>query len=161
MLTEGHAFARHDHRACRSGALERAERLSRERGARLTPARRRVLEILLEGHKALGAYDVLERLAGAGHGATPPVAYRALNFLVEQGFAHRIERLNAFVACVHDDGVAHDPVFLICRACHRVAEGTDAARPGLEKAAAEAGFTIERTMVEVEGLCPACRAAEA
>ena len=62
MLTEGHAFARHDHRACRSGALERAERLSRERGARLTPARRRVLEILARNHRAVVVPDAVVKL---------------------------------------------------------------------------------------------------
>jgi hypothetical protein len=62
------------------------------RGVRLTPVRRRVLEILLEEHKAMGAYDVLTRLAAEGFGNQPPVAYRALEFLEDQGFAHRIRR---------------------------------------------------------------------
>ena len=91
------AFATHDHGACQSDALSRAEALAAERGVRFTPVRRRVLEILLEAHKALGAYDVLTRLSAEGFGNQPPVAYRALEFLEEQGFAHRIRlyRLHA------------------------------------------------------------------
>ncbi len=92
------AFDRHDHRACVSGALAAAEATCAEAGERLTPLRRRTLEILLESHSALGAYEVLARLEAEGFGSKPPVAYRALNFLVDQGFAHRIEGLSAFVA---------------------------------------------------------------
>jgi Fur family zinc uptake transcriptional regulator len=149
------AFARHDHAACIAQALQAADRTCAARGAQLTPVRRRTLEILLESHAALGAYDVLARLAAEGMGSQPPVAYRALGFLVEQGLAHRIERLNAFVACVHP-GAAHDPAFLICRACHKVAEA-EAAPGGPFAAAAPDGFRIEQTVVEAEGLCPACQ----
>ncbi|MEL6691127.1 MAG: transcriptional repressor, partial [Pseudomonadota bacterium] len=91
-------FEPHDHGACISDALAAADAQCAERNVRLTPVRRRVLEILLEEHHALGAYDVLDRLRDEGLGSQPPVAYRALEFLVKEGLAHRIERLNAFVA---------------------------------------------------------------
>jgi Fur family transcriptional regulator, zinc uptake regulator len=152
------AFATHDHAHCAEDALARAEVLTAAAKVRLTPVRRRVLEILLEEHKALGAYDVLARLAGEGFGNQPPVAYRALEFLVEQGLAHRIQRLNAFTACVHP-GEEHAPAFLICRNCHTVAEAeAGAARVSLEAEAARAGFLVERTTIEALGLCPNCRA---
>ena len=153
------AFAAHDHAHCTHDALERAEALTAATGARMTPVRRRVLEILLEEHKALGAYDVLARLAQDGFGNQPPVAYRALEFLVEQGLAHRIQRLNAFTACVHP-GEDHAPAFLICRSCHTVAEAeATAARQSLETEAARAGFQVERSTIEALGLCPNCRSA--
>jgi len=151
------AFAGHDHAACMSGSLALATRLCAERGAQLTPLRRRVLEILLESHRAMGAYDVLARLGAEGLGSKPPIAYRALGFLVEQGFAHRIERLSAFVACVHP-GSPHRPAFMICRACRKVAEAETA--PGGPFADGSApGFRIEQTVVEAEGLCPSCQVA--
>jgi Fur family transcriptional regulator, zinc uptake regulator len=152
------AFAAHDHAHCAHDALERAEALTAATGARLTLVRRRVLEILLEEHKALGAYDVLARLATEGFGNQPPVAYRALEFLVDQGLAHRIQRLNAFTACAHM-GEDHAPAFLICRSCHMVAESeATTARAALDSEAARAGFQVERTTIEALGLCPACRA---
>ena len=118
---------------------------------------RRVLEILLEAHKAMGAYDVLTRLAAEGFGNQPPVAYRALEFLEENGFAHRIRRLNAFTACMHP-GEAHAPAFLICRVCEKVAEAPAApVMTALTKAATHTGFVIERANVEALGLCPACQ----
>lgn len=153
------AFARHDHAHCAADALARADALAAERGVRLTPVRRRVLEILLEEHRAMGAYDVLNRLAAEGFGNQPPVAYRALDFLEEQGFAHRVRRLNAFAACMHP-GEAHSPAFLICRACDKLAEAPAAPiRAALEAAGVEIGFTVEGSSVEALGLCPDCRKA--
>ena len=152
-------FQHHDHSHCAGDSLARAEALMAERGARLTPVRKRVLEILLEAHKALGAYDVLQRLAAEGYGNQPPVVYRALDFLVEQGLAHRIQRLNAFTACMHA-GEAHAPAFLICDRCATVAEAPVAPiRAALEEAAAEMGFAVDRVSLEATGLCPACREA--
>ena len=152
------AFAPHDHGRCANDALGRAEAMLAGRTRRLTPVRRRVLQILLEAHRALGAYDVLNRLAAEGFGNQPPVAYRALEFLEEQGLVHRIRRLNAFAACMHP-GEAHAPAFLICRTCNLVAEAPAAAVTAALTAAATAlGFTIERATVEALGLCPACAA---
>ena len=148
-------FERHDHAACRERALAQAEATCE---GRLTPMRRRVLELLLESHVALGAYDVLQRLQAEGHRAQPPVAYRALDFLVTHGLAHKIERLNAFIAC-HRPDACEAPAFLICRACHRVAETASAPRRGaLARDARALGFEIEQTVIEAQGLCPGCRA---
>lgn len=152
------AFAAHDHRACVTGAIAAAEAVCAARGVQFTPVRRRVLEILLESHGAMGAYDVLARLDAEGLGKQPPIAYRALSFLVDQGLAHRIEKLNAFVACSHPGG-AHAPAFMICRGCGTVAEAVAEVGGPLGDTAAQAGFRIERTVVEAEGLCPACQVA--
>lgn len=152
------AFAPHDHSACSGDVLARADALCCDAGLRLTPVRRRALEILLEAHKALGAYEVLERLAADGFGAQPPVAYRALEFLVENGFAHRVRRLNAFAACMHP-GVPHSPAFFICRDCNAVAEAPVAdVRAALDAAANSIGFTVDRVSLEAVGQCPACAA---
>jgi len=153
------AFARHDHAICAEDALARADDLMARQGLRMTPVRRRVLQILLEAHRAMGAYDVLQRLAAEGFGNQPPVAYRALDFLEEHGLAHRIRRLNAFAACMHP-GEAHAPVFLICTGCNIVAEAPSAGvGAALGQAAAGVGFAIDRATVEAEGRCPACQAA--
>lgn len=146
----------HDHSACISTAMDRVERRCRAEGLQLTPVRRRVLEILLESHRALGAYDVLERLSAEGYGKQPPVAYRALDFLVEQGLAHRVRRLNAYAACVSDQR-DHSPAFLICRQCETVAEAeSPELREALAGLCAANGFAPERRTVELLGLCSRC-----
>lgn len=156
-MTTDPAFATHDHAHCRADVLARADALVAAQGGRMTPVRRRVLEILLEEHRALGAYDVLQRLVAEGFGNQPPVAYRALEFLEDQGLAHRIRRLNAFAACMHP-GEDHAPAFLICRSCNAVAEAPAApVRAALDRAAADLGFAVERANVEAVGLCPSCK----
>ncbi|MGY6536894.1 MAG: Fur family transcriptional regulator [Pararhodobacter sp.] len=157
--TEPHAaFSQHDHAHCVATTLQQAERVATERGLRLTPVRRRVLEILLERHSAMGAYDVLERLAEEGFGHQPPVAYRALDFLVANGLAHRIRRINAFIACDHP-GEAHHAAFLVCETCNGVAEiPADGLRAMLEAGARSTGFAIGRATIEAAGQCPECRA---
>ena len=85
-----------------------------QRAQRLTPIRRRVLEVLLESHKPLGAYEIIERSAASGAARPAPITvYRALDFLLEQGLVHKLARLSAFVGCVaepqeHDHDHAHD-----------------------------------------------------
>ncbi|MDF1855753.1 transcriptional repressor [Pseudooceanicola sp.] len=149
-------FDKHDHAGCIDAAVAAAEVHCASEGLRFTPVRRKALGILLREHRALGAYEMLDRLHEAGFGSQPPVAYRALEFLVSNGFAHKIERLNAFVACAHP-GINHSPAFMICRACDSVAEAQSLpVRDTLGDAARAAGFQIEWTMVEAIGLCPTC-----
>jgi Fur family zinc uptake transcriptional regulator len=149
-------FARHDHATCVLDGLSAAEARCTGEGLRFTPVRRKVLEILLREHRALGAYAILDHLRDEGFGSQPPVAYRALDFLLANGLAHKIERLNAFIACAHP-GKTHAPAFLICRVCESVAEAQSApARGALGAAARATGFQIERAVVEAEGICPAC-----
>lgn len=157
MTEQSLAFVDHEHGGCIARGIADAEALCEARSLRLTQARRRVLEILLQEHRAIGAYEVLNRLSELGENAHPPAAYRALDFLVEHGLAHKIECINAFVACSRP-GEGHAPAFLICRDCRGVAE-TDASLNStpLDSAAEDVGFAVERTSIEVEGLCPSCR----
>ncbi|MGV6849563.1 MAG: Fur family transcriptional regulator [Marinibacterium sp.] len=151
-------FASHDHARCIRDALAAADEQCRSQKLQFTKARRRVLEILLQEHRALGAYDILPMLAAEGLGTQPPVVYRALDFLVRNGLAHRVELMNAYIACAHL-GDNHMPAFLICRDCHLVAEAdAGPARERLALAAGAEGFVIERAVIEVEGLCPSCAA---
>lgn len=159
--TDMPAFASHDHNDCVSRVLDAAEALCQAQKIRLTPIRRQTLEILISEHKAMGAYDVLAALSARGQAAHPPVAYRALDFLVTHGLAHKIERMAAYVACAHP-GEGHRPAFLICRTCQLVAEAHVPSDDGALGTAAKAlGFAIEETVIEAEGLCPSCQKAAA
>ena len=150
-------FHSHDHAHCVSTTLARAERYCAENRLKFTPIRRRALEILLQEHRALGAYDLLAVFAREGLGTAPPVAYRALDFLTSAGFAHKIEGLNAYIGCAHL-GADHAPAFLICTECKSVAEAeTDATKGRLGDVARAAGFTISHTVIEALGLCPKCQ----
>lgn len=132
--------------------MESAEALCAERSVRLTPVRRRALEILLEAHTAMGAYEVLEGLALDGLGGKPPQVYRALQFLIEQGFVHKLEALNAYIACV-SPGHCQLPCFMVCIQCGRVAEHS---APDISKqlnaAARQAGFSPSTAVLEMSGV---------
>ncbi|MEM6903462.1 MAG: Fur family transcriptional regulator [Pseudomonadota bacterium] len=162
------AFHDHDHShdACIADGIALAEARAAAAGQRLTPQRRQVLEILLADHQPLGAYEILERMADKdGNKPAPPIAYRALDFLRSLGVVHRIDRLNAFMACGLDHGGKADHsdcaggmAFLICERCNRAAElSGDSLRKQLSSLADGAGFEMHSATVELMGLCPKCR----
>lgn len=136
--------------------LEQAAQTCAARGAQLTALRREVLRLVLEADGPVTAYQLLDRLKQVRAGAVPPTVYRALDFLLAQGLIHRIERLNAFVACPESDH-QHTAQFLICRRCGSVTEldDTGVAR-ALDDAARRQGFHPSHAVVEIEGLCTAC-----
>lgn len=137
-------------------ALAEAERRCAVAGERMTAPRRRVLELLLGSEGPVKAYDLIASFGGEQGAAKPPTVYRALDFLERQGFAHRIESLNAYVACRMGEG-AHAAAFLICDCCGATAEIEPAAAAALAEPAARAGYTIDRITIEARGRCDACR----
>jgi len=148
----------HNHDACVSHALADARAICQQQNVRLTPTRERVLELIWQSHKPLGAYDVLAELTSEGHSAAPPTVYRALDFLQQHGLVHRIASLNAFTGCAHA-GEQHTSMFLICRACDNVLELTDASvSTAIHNAADAEAFRAEKVTLEVSGLCPRCQA---
>lgn len=143
------------HQGCIARALNRAEQLCQQQQQRFTSIRRRVLELVWQQHKPVGAYEVLELLQQENRTA-PPTVYRALDFLQQLGLVHRIASLNAYIGCVQP-GVPHDGQFLICESCHMLAELEVAAiTDAIETSAAASGFTAHRQTVEIMGLCPNC-----
>lgn len=151
----------HDHHRCVADAMDRADAVCARNGGRLTELRRRVLEIVWEQHRPVGAYDIIEVMSRDRARIAPPTVYRALDFLVAQGLVHRIDRLNAFVGCPRPDE-PHRAAFLLCRDCGEVAEvETTELDDLLHRIAARSDFQLEHRTIELTGLCAACRAKEA
>lgn len=145
-----------DHQRCIDEALTRAERLCHRHKQRFTAIRRRVLELVWQRHKPIGAYEVLELLQQDGRTA-PPTVYRALDFLQQAGLVHRIASLNAYVGCAHP-GKPHHGQFLICESCKSLAElDVPTISTAIEGCADASGFKTHRHTVEIIGLCPMCR----
>ena len=150
----------HDHEQCVSDALAAAEQVCERSGARLTPLRKRVLELVWQSHRPMGAYDLLDTLAREdGRRPAPPTVYRALDFLQEHGLVHRIASLNAFIGCPSPEH-NHQGHFLICRHC-RVAFELDQSliQPAISKVARQRDFSVEAETVEITGICAHCREA--
>lgn len=145
-------------KACR--VISEVESRCRQRGLRLTPTRRRVLELVLSAQGPIKAYDLLDRLKLEQPGAAPPTVYRALDFLLEHHFIHRLESLNAFVSCFHPEE-AHQGQFLICDECHSVHELHDAdLERKLRQTMEQESFQPSRQILEIHGLCMDCAGAD-
>ena len=137
--------------------LGRAASICESRGVRLTDLRRQVLGLILDRDAPTGAYDLLDQLRATRDSAAPPTVYRALEFLLEQGLIHKVERLSAFVGCIAHDDHHHAAQFLICRTCGRVTELEDhELSHALEHAAKRLGFTLGKATIEAEGQCADC-----
>lgn len=150
----------HNHLRCVDAALERVGAAFEAKGLRLTALRRQVFGEIAASHDAVGAYDVLERLARKGHRLAPISVYRAIDALLEAGAIHRLESRNAYFACHSSHAPTRSQMILACEQCRRVAEIDGAAVfEAMAGAIEAAAFTVRRTIVEVSGLCADCRAA--
>lgn len=137
--------------------IAEAQSLCQKRGVRMTPQRAEVLRLMAEQYGAISAYDLLDKLRISEPQAKPPTVYRALDFLLEQGFIHRVASNNSYVVCPHFEHPSHTSVMLICDHCASVSERH---AEGVEKLigtqAKLAGFTLRHTVIEVHGLCEKC-----
>ncbi len=136
--------------------LRHAERLCDQRGVRLTALRRLVLELVCQADRPVSAYEILDQMRQATRNPAPPTVYRALDFLLEQGFVHKLESLHAYIGCAHPDH-PHASQFLICSRCGQVDEIADEKiEQGLASAGEAVGFVTARPVVELHGVCAQC-----
>ena len=148
----GHHPHPHDARAF----VRAVAAVSKERGLRLTPLRMEVLQLVAAAGKPVKAYDLLDLLRDKHGNAAPPTVYRALDFLLENGFIHKLESINAFVSC-HHPAEAHQVPFLICDTCSSAQEVCDDRVAELIEAQAGAfGFRPQAQTLEVHGTCKRC-----
>lgn len=146
----------HHHRHDAGGFVHAVETACHERDLRLTPLRREVLSLLADAHKPVKAYELLDQLRDTHDNAAPPTVYRALDFLLEQGFIHKLESINAFVSCPHP-AESHQVPFLICDECASAIEICDERVADLiEAQAAQLGFRPRAQTLEVHGVCKHC-----
>ncbi len=142
------------------GYVEDVRRRCQTNGTRLTPIREQVLRLIVDNERPVKAYDLLDKLKQSQSNAAPPTVYRALDFLLDGGFVHKLESINAFINCEH----LHDPhqgQFLICDVCETATELDDVPlTKRIARAAAAAGFQPARQTIEVHGLCADCADAE-
>ena len=159
-MAKAHACSSPDHHVHdAAGFVSAVERACSERGLRLTEIRARVLGLVADAGMPIKAYDLLDKVReGEGAGAAaPPTVYRALDFLLANGFIHKLESVNAFVACHHPNAAQHSAPFLICDGCHKAVELEDEHVVATLDAQARAlGFSPQTQTLEVHGLCAEC-----
>ncbi|MGI9515241.1 MAG: Fur family transcriptional regulator [Anderseniella sp.] len=126
--------------------------------ADLTKNQSLVMGALTKSDGPLSAYTILDQLRDDGFRA-PLQVYRALDKLVEFGMVHRLESLNAFVACRHPGCDDHETIaFMICETCSQVDElSDDALANRLKLLASDASFALKKTTIELRGICRSCQ----
>ena len=149
----------HDHAHCTADLIARAERTCERRGSKLTGQRREILSSVAQSHSAVGAYDIIERMAEHGPRPAPITIYRALDFLLAHGLVHKIESRNAYVACSHSHE-GQPAALLICESCGTVTEldAPEIFERIVEKAKAQK-FSPAHTLIEMSGTCGSCAGA--
>ncbi|MGC1496618.1 MAG: transcriptional repressor [Sulfitobacter sp.] len=115
-----------------------------------------VLKVLEMHDKPMTAYAILDEMKLGEPGLAPPTIYRTLAALTEQGRAHKLESIKAFVPC-RCDHAASVPVLAVCETCGIVEEhdGTELL-PKLESLSMQSAFTATRHIVEIHGRCQTC-----
>lgn len=141
--------------------LAQAEQICLQRNVRLTPQRMEVLRLMSVQRGAISAYDLLDLLRETEPQAKPPTIYRALDFLLEQGFIHKVESTNSYVLCHHPEEPSHTSALFICHRCGQVTEqATREMQTHLEELAQKMGFVLQHSVVEAHGLCRECSSIE-
>ena len=145
----------HDHPI--EDRLAEAEQLCTQNGARLTPLRREVLELILNAQGPIGAYDLLAKMkSAADRPAAPPTVYRALDFLLSKGLIHRLSSINAYIPCCHPRE-GHQAAFLICTSCQSVKEASaQGLLQQLDDLAHSDQFSAHHSIIEISGICQRC-----
>jgi len=146
----------HNHQRCINQALQLAADICHKRDLRFTSIRRKTLELVWSSHCAIKAYDILNLLSETGQKTQPPTVYRALDFLVKQGFVHKVESQNAFIGCPHPER-RHNCQLLICEKCGTIEElCNEDITSRLTEAAEKHHFQIKNITLELKGICKRC-----
>ena len=138
--------------------IDKIETLCQKRNINLTTQRRTVLDIMLTANKAMSAYDLLDLLKVSEPQAKPPTIYRALEFLLEQGFIHKVESSNSYIICPHFHDPEHISILLICDKCQQIIEKHSAdIEQQLKHLAQKNTFLIKHSVLEIHGFCQQCQ----
>ena len=145
-----------NHKISINEALKKAEIICNKKGVKLTKLRQKVLTLILKNHGYVKAYDLLNDLKKNDASAKPPTVYRSLDFLMEHGFIHKIQSLNAFVGCSHPDE-HEDCYFLICKECKNIEECcSNKVKKVLTSTSGKNNFSPNQVTLEITGICQDC-----
>lgn len=138
-------------------SIKQLETYCQKNNMRFTKPRQSVLTLILRAEKPITAYEIIDHLKHELDNPKPPTIYRALDFLKENAFIHRIESLNAYISCI--EGHRHKgSQFMICDNCQCVEEiHLCHLPPALEKKIEETRFQINYWNIEVHGVCLSCQ----
>jgi len=141
--------------------LEHVTKSCTARDKQLTAKRKLVLKVLLHADKALSAYELVDYCkVHFAETIQAMTVYRALDFLENESFAHKLKVSNKYIICSHIlcDHEHGTPQFLICSKCNKITEQTiePMIMTGLQSQAKQKGFTVTQLQLEINGVCDEC-----
>ena len=145
-----------NHKICIDDAIKKAESICNQKGLKFTKLRQKVLELIWKNHNYVKAYDLLEELKKIDDSAKPPTIYRSLDFLIENGFIHKIQSLNAFIGCAHPKE-HKECYFLICKNCQNIEECcSKKIDKVVTSTTGQNNFKPNQVTLEISGICKEC-----
>lgn len=144
------------HKQVASQALHQAENICKQKDIKLTKLRQTVLKLVWKEPGYVKAYDLLEKLKKIDPSAKPPTIYRSLDFLIEHGFIHKLQSLNAFIGCSHPQE-HKECYFLICDNCQKIEECcSNKILKAVESTSNQSKFALDQVTLEISGRCKNC-----
>jgi Fur family zinc uptake transcriptional regulator len=141
---------------CKEEAIAQIEKLCAERRLRLTRTRKQILAFIWDSHNPVKAYTLLEQLKQIEPSAKAPIVYRALEFLEEHCFIHKLHTINMYVICQTPQSSNHC-FFYICSECYMITEEHNMMYHALiEEPAKKMQFTVGGSALEIHGICNKC-----
>jgi len=140
-----------------NASIHKVEEICKSNKLGFTDIRKQVFEIIVKNNKPIKAYEILDKISNTNNKPShPPTVYRAIDFLKENGFVHKLNSINSFVGCFHPK--AHkECYFLICKKCNIYQECCDDnLKDRISKTAIHNNFVISNTTLEIEGHCLYC-----
>lgn len=129
--------------------------------ARITRLRHDILAVLRSESAPVKAYDLIERMREQGRRVTPTTMYRTLEFLLQNGFIHRVNFLNAYLPCTGTHKSHTALLLFVCSHCGQTKEIEDATLyESMRARLGELGIPLEDSRIEIQAACPSCRTAE-
>tara|TARA_B100000035_G_scaffold142462_1_gene121259 strand:- start:2071 stop:2529 length:459 start_codon:yes stop_codon:yes gene_type:complete len=145
-----------DHKTCVNDTLKKVETICKQKELKLTKLRHRVLKLIWKSHSYVKAYDLLEELKKIDPAAKPPTIYRTLDFLIENGFIHKIQSLNAYIGCAHPNE-HKECYFLICKKCQNIEECcSEKIDKVVTSTIVKNNFKPNQVTLEISGVCQEC-----
>lgn len=140
-----------------NASIRRVYEICRSNNLGFTDIRKQVFEIIIKNNKPIKAYQILDEIRNITNKSShPPTVYRAIDFLIENGFVHKLNSINSFVGCFHPK-THEECYFLICKKCNLYQECCDdSLKDRISKTAVHNNFIISNTTLEIEGHCLDC-----
>lgn len=130
----------------------------KEKGMRLTPQRRLIIDLIHDKISHLTAENIIKYVQQQMPGVNKSTVYRTLELLEKSGCVYKSELENHVVYHHADEGHHHH---LVCERCGKTVEcSEDIVTPLREELENKYGFHVHFQHLVMNGLCDECRKKE-